>query len=692
MKKILLFLTILIYGLHYSQSDCISAIPVCGNSDISYNPSNHGTIAEQTSGSCLGMENYSVWYVFTAASTGTIEFTITPNTVPNVNHYDYDFAVYGPDIDCTTWDFGNAIKCNYSGANGPTGLSATITGSQWETPLNVTAGQTYYLLIDNYIPSNPYGFSLTWGGTATLTSAFDNPALSPNPFITPGVPAANPNDPNEILHCSLPTMFDFSTLTTGIINGNQNFTITYHLTSNDAISGANPVTTPIMVNGTDIYYYRLKYENLADPSNAANGCFKVGKFKFRQGNIVGLDDTIYACNNNGAGTGMFNLTNANVFGDPNINKKYYPSLNDLNQGTNEILNPATYVSTAPKDVFVKLTTAEGCTANATIHLEFYPVVTLNPVTLESCFIESNPTTATFDLTQANITSQTGPFTKKYYPTLNNANNGTNEIVNPGAYVTVSGEVYVKVINDNNCYAITKITLKVLPPKTSSVLKDQYICIDGRTTLDAGAGFDGYEWSTGATTQSISGVSVGAYWVKLKTGFCYTLQKVNVYTNEQPVVTGVEIKNNTITVNVTGGTAPYQYSIDGVNWQDSNTFNGLPRGETTIYVKDNNNCQPIHITITVPNLVNAITPNGDNVNDYLDYSALSMKKNLKFEIYNRYGNKVFTGEKFNNYRWDGKHYDKKLITGTYWYTITWNENDSANTFVKYNGWILIKNKE
>ncbi len=692
MKKILLFLTILIYGLHYSQSDCITAIPVCGNTDISYNPNSNGTVIEQTSASCLALEHYSVWYVFTAATTGTIEFTITPYTVPNVNHYDYDFAVYGPNIDCATWDFGNAIKCNFSGASGPTGLSSTQTGSTWETPLNVTAGETYYLLIDNYIPDNPYGFALTWGGTATLTSAFNDPALTPFPFVPPGVPAANPDDPSEILHCSLPTMFDFSSLTNGILNGNQNFVVTYHLNGNDAIVGANPITAPIMVNGTDTYYYRLRYEDPTDPNNAANGCFEIGKFKFKQGNITGTDDTLFACNNNGAGTGMFNLTTANVYGGQNITKKYYPTLNDLNNGTNEILNPANYNSTAPKDVFVKLTTADGCTANATIHLKFHPVVVLQPATLESCFIEAAPTTATFDLTSANVTSTTGTLNKKYYPTLNNANAGTNEITNPTQYISTNGEVYVRVTNESSCYAITKITLKVIPPKPSAVLKDKYICIDGRTTLDAGPGYDGYEWSTGATTQVITGVSVGAYWVKLKTGFCYTLQKVNVYVNPNPVITGVVIKNNTITVNVSGGTAPYQYSIDGVNWQPSSTFNGLPRGETTIYVKDANNCQPISTTVTVPNLVNAITPNGDNVNDYLDYSALSMKKNLTFEIYDRYGNKVFTGEKFNNYRWDGKHYDKKLLTGTYWYTITWNENDAANTFVKYDGWILIKNRD
>ena len=690
MRKLLLFFILITSQLYYSQSDCITAIPVCGNSDISYNSDTNGSIIEQTSGSCLGLENHSVWYVFTAATTGTIEFTINPDTIPGVTHYDYDFAVYGPNIDCATWDFGNAVSCNYSGTSGPTGLSSTQTGSQWNAPLQVIAGEVYYVLIDNYIPASNLGFSLTWGGTAALTSAFNDPALTPNPFITPGVPnATNPALPNEILKCALPMQFDFTTLTSGILNGNPNFTITYHDANNDAITGSNPLTTTT-INGTTLYYYRIKYTDPTNPTNPANGCFQTGKFKFKQGNIVAKNATIQACNNNDAGTGTFNLTTANVFDDPTATKKYYPTLADLNAGTNEITNPTAYVS-APKTIYVKVTSVEGCTANSTITLSFFPVVVVTPATLESCFIEAAITTASFDLTQANVTSQTG-ITKRFFTSQANALAGTNEIIPATNYITTSTDVYVRVTNTDGCYAITKITLKVLPPVKSSVLKDKTICLEDKTTLDAGSGFDGYEWSTGATTQSISNVGVGAYWVKLKTGKCFTLQQVHVYPSQQPVIASIDITNNTITVNASGGSAPYQYSLDGINWQDSNVFTGLPRGENKIFVKDSFDCNPIQIQVTVPNLVNAITPNGDNVNDEIDYSALAYKKNLVFVVYNRYGNKIYEADKVRNYKWNGTSGNKKIPTGTYWYTITWNENDKNSTPTKYDGWVLVKNRE
>ncbi|MCU7614288.1 gliding motility-associated C-terminal domain-containing protein [Chryseobacterium sp. GMJ5] len=687
MKKLLLFFILITSQLYFSQSDCVSAIPVCGNSNISYTPSGPGTVLEDLGGCLTDDENFSVWYTFTAATSGTLAFTIDANN----NTTDYDFAVYAPNATCAA--LGPPIRCNFAGAapNGNTGLELVPSGSAYFVPyLDVVAGQTYYLVIDNYSNAQNSGFSLNWEGTASLTSPFTDPALTPHPFITPGVPAAIPTNPNEILKCALPMQFDFTTLSAGILNGNVNFTVTYHNTANDAITGNSPLTVAT-VDGTTIYYYRLKYQDPANPNNPVNGCFLTGKFKFKQGNIVANDKTLIACNNNGAGTGTFDLTSAIVFGDPTAIKKYYPTLNDLNAGTNEITNPTAYVS-APKTIYVKVTSVEGCTDDATITLTFYPTVTVTPATLQSCFIESNVTTAAFNLTTANVTPLSAGIVKKYYTTMANAVAGTNEIGNPSIFITTSTDVYVRVTDANGCYAITTITLKVLPPVKSAILKDKTICIEDRTTLDAGPGFDGYEWSTGATTQSIQGVGVGAYWVKLKTGPCFTLQQVNVFATQQPVITSVDITNNTITVNANAGTAPYQYSLNGTTWQDSNVFTNLPRGENTIFVKDAFDCNPESVQVTVPNLLNAITPNGDNVNDEIDYSALAYKKNLVFIVYDRYGNKLYEADKIRDYKWNGTSGGKKILTGTYWYTITWTENDKTQTQTKYNGWVLVKNRE
>lgn len=698
MKKILFILLVCISQAFFSQADCSTALSVCGNSSITYSPTGIGNVNESLGGCLTTGEHNSIWYKITIATAGTLTFDLIP-TDPNA---DYDWAVYGPNVTCGS--LGSPIRCNAATVNGvgaSTGLNLTSTiisaagGST--TPyckyLDVLPGQTYYLYIDNWIDVfNPTmaPFSLNWGGTATLASPFTDPAIQPQPFVPPGAPAANPADPREIVICNNPAIFDFNTLTAGILNGNPNFHITYHVSQNDALSGASPILAPITVSTTATYYYSIHYEDPTNPANPINSCRQVGAFKFKQGNISGTNVTIFSCNNNNAGTATFNLTTAGVFGDPTAVKKYYPTLANLNAGTNEILNPAAYVS-AEGTVYVKITSQYGCIGTAIITLKFHPIVVVNDATLRSCFLERNPLTASFNLVVAAVSTQTG-ITKTYYPSVTDAVNGTNPIATPNAYIAPTGFAYIKVSNAQGCYAIAKVNLHVIPPVFSTELKDKIICMEDTTTLDAGLGFNGYEWSTGATTQSITNIGVGSYWVKLKTGDCITTQYVKVIPSDQPVISTIDISTNVVTINVIGGTPAYKYSMDNVNWQDSNVFNNVSRGDHTVFVKDSYDCDPIDVTIVVPNLTNVITPNGDGINDMIDYTALASKQNLTFNIFDRYGNKVFQADRFNNYRWDGTIGGKKVPTGTYWYSVTWNENNKKNTQMKYSGWVMVKNRD
>ncbi|AZA78222.1 gliding motility-associated C-terminal domain-containing protein [Chryseobacterium sp. G0186] len=334
------------------------------------------------------------------------------------------------------------------------------------------------------------------------------------------------------------------------------------------------------------------------------------------------------------------------------------------------------------------TDCEEVTLNLTISKN--PIV--NDATIRTCFLENNPAVGLFDLTNVSVTLETG-ISKKYYPSLADAHAGTNEILTPSNYIAPNGVVYIKVINGNGCYKVALVTLIVLPPVKSDILKDKIICMENKTTLDAGPGFKSYEWSTGDTTQTITNAGVGTYWVKLKTGECTTVQTVKIYSSEQPVISNIDISGNGIIVHVMGGTPPYQYSIDNINWQDTNVFTNLPRGNTNVYVKDNYNCKPMHINITILNLINVITPNQDGINDIIDYSLLANKSNLVFNIFDRYGVKIHQADQFNGYKWNGtSNGNTKVPTGTYWYEISWNESNSGHTAIKYTGWILVKNRD
>lgn len=62
-------------------------------------------------------------------------------------------------------------------------------------------------------------------------------------------------------------------------------------------------------------------------------------------------------------------------------------------------------------------------------------------------------------------------------------------------------------------------------------------------------------------------------------------------------------NASITVNATGGVAPYEYELNTGAFQSSNTFNGLPAGTYTTTVRDNAGCTTMStVTITEPTAI------------------------------------------------------------------------------------------
>ncbi|MEO8590998.1 MAG: T9SS type A sorting domain-containing protein [Flavobacteriales bacterium] len=154
-----------------TNSDCGFATPICASNTFSDASIGPGISAEGCSG-CNTSEYYTNWYRIQIQTSGTLAFTINPN----VNSDDFDPVVYGPNLPCGA--LGAPLRCSYAigAGNGNTGLgngaldnSENVFGDQWVAPLNVTAGQTYYVLINGWsATSGANGFALNWTGTAGL--------------------------------------------------------------------------------------------------------------------------------------------------------------------------------------------------------------------------------------------------------------------------------------------------------------------------------------------------------------------------------------------------------------------------------------------------------------------------------------------------------------------------------------------
>lgn len=164
-----------------TTANCAGGTQVCSNANFSGNGSGFGI--QELNGcnrGCLaGNEHNSSWYWLNIGTSGNLEMTITPSNGSD----DYDFAIWGPVNACPP--AVAPVKCNYAafprafgcGTNtNPTGMTAAGVGNSaaacantpFLSPLAVTAGQVYILLIDGFTAA-AQPFNLSWGGTAGLS-------------------------------------------------------------------------------------------------------------------------------------------------------------------------------------------------------------------------------------------------------------------------------------------------------------------------------------------------------------------------------------------------------------------------------------------------------------------------------------------------------------------------------------------
>lgn len=160
-------------------SDCGNAIPICSNT-----PTNGGTngfgmddfngvlqsgcLEEALDGT---IESNSAWYRFRTGASGELGFNINIST-----DEDWDFALYRTN-GCT--NLGDPVRCNFfddNEINAFIGVGEDPTGNvnnvEYEDWLQVTPGEEYYLLINNYSNVNS-GFSIQFSGNIFVTNPYD---------------------------------------------------------------------------------------------------------------------------------------------------------------------------------------------------------------------------------------------------------------------------------------------------------------------------------------------------------------------------------------------------------------------------------------------------------------------------------------------------------------------------------------
>jgi guanyl-specific ribonuclease Sa len=174
-------------------------------------------------------------------------------------------------------------------------------------------------------------------------------------------------------------------------------------------------------------------------------------------------------------------------------------------------------------------------------------------------------------------------------------------VNPGAAEICDGK-------DNNCNGVIDegcgaITVTANKTAASSCADD------GKITLLKTGGTSPFTYSIDGvhyqTSNKFTGLAAGTYtgFVKDSKNNLGTVSGITITKAAQLVVSAKATAasfcadDGTITITKTGGTAPFTYSIDGVNFFTSNKFTGVAGGSYTAYVKDAR-CPAVSVGVVV----------------------------------------------------------------------------------------------
>lgn len=293
----------------------------------------------------------------------------------------------------------------------------------------------------------------------------------------------------------------------------------------------------------------------------------------------------------------------------------------------------------------------------------------------------NDSSEIVDLTNynANLISNTSNCTFEYYTSFSGATNQTNAdlIAAISNYNLTTGNhiIFVRITSINGCNHIVKLNLTLGRNPVITISDIVPICENNSININAGSGFNSYTWSTGANTPSITISQAGNYSVTVTKSYgtttCSTTKNFTVVLSNVATITNIETQDWTDTENIiivnTSGFGNYEFSIDGINYQDNNIFSGLNSGLYTVYVRDRNGCGITKDDIFLLMYPKFFTPNGDGYNDTWAIKFSYFEPRLKVNIFDRYGKllKILN----NTSSWDGKYNGNVLPSSDYWFVVT-----------------------
>ena len=363
------------------------------------------------------------------------------------------------------------------------------------------------------------------------------------------------------------------------------------------------------------------------------------------------------------------------------NYQWYQNGNLIPSATN-----ATYNITAAGDYLVEIDYGPTCQTTGEIKIEFAETLILNQNTFTECDADSNQDGKTvFDLNAIKnllFTNLPLNYTVSFFETQ------TSTTALPTSYTNIvafNQTIYARVTNIQGCY--TDYPVNLIINTFNEVVADETLglCENNSVILDAGNGFSSFLWNTTPTqtTQQITVTSAGTYTVTLTNATncskdkTFTVDASGIATIEEISINDFQ-ENNNATIRISSSSlGDYEFSLDGVNYQDTPFFYNLEAGEYTVYVQDKKGCGITFETFYILDYPKYFTPNNDGFNDTWFINNLEKRglENSTITIFDRYGKllKQLTG--FGD-GWNGTFNGETLPSSDYWFEIQLSSGKSV----------------
>jgi gliding motility-associated-like protein len=249
----------------------------------------------------------------------------------------------------------------------------------------------------------------------------------------------------------------------------------------------------------------------------------------------------------------------------------------------------------------------------------------------------------------------------------------------------SQTIKIKVENEINnlCNSETSFDIIVNDLPSVKIEKTYFLCnLETSLHVSVTNDLDSYSWKSPegdiiSNTNDANLVNAGKYTLlvgKIQNNiYCENSFEFELIRSVLPTIKEVKYKelseNNFIEI-IAEGYGDFEYSIDGINYQDSNYFSNIQGGTYIAYLRDKEGCGIDSQEVTVIDYPKFFTPNNDGHNDIWQIKAISKFPNSKIAIFDRYG-KLLTELFLNDSGWDGFYNGKQMPSDDYWFRANFN---------------------